>query len=112
MHLDQSERANDLLEGALAVVDTMPRLGTEGYRILDVEVYALQDRPEMALGALREAIDQGWRLFAWLYLDHDPNLDSLRDEPEFQSLRQIIRDDMAAQFLRAEQLRASGDLKL
>ncbi|MDH3778414.1 MAG: hypothetical protein OES59_06295, partial [Gammaproteobacteria bacterium] len=112
MHLDQSERANDLLEGALAVVDTMPRLGTEGYRILDVEIYALQDRPEMALGALREAIDQGWRLFAWLYLDHDPNLDSIRGDPEFQRLRQIIRDDMAAQFLRAEQLRASGDLKL
>ena len=112
MHLDQPERANDLLEGALAVIETMPRLGTEGYRILDVEVYALQGRPEMALAALREAIDQGWRVFSWLYLDHDPNLDSLRDEPEFQRLRQIVRDDMAAQALRAEQLRASGDLKL
>lgn len=112
MHLDQPERANDLLEGALAVVETIPRLGTEGYRILDVEVYALQGRPEMALAALRDAIDQGWRVFSWFYLDHDPNLDSIRGEPEFQRLRQIIRDDMAAQALRAEQLRASGDLKL
>ena len=112
MHLGQSERANDLLDGALAAIETMPRLGTEGYWILDVQVYALQGRSDMALAALREAIDQGWRVLSWFYLDYDPNLASIRSEPEFQRLRQRIHDDLAAQAIRAEQLRASGDLKL
>lgn len=112
MHLGQRDRANDLLDGALAAIETMSRLGTEGYWILDVEVYALQGRSEKALAALHEAIDQGWRVLTWFYLDHDPNLASIRNEPEFQRLRQRIHDDLAAQAMRAEQLRASGDLRL
>jgi tetratricopeptide (TPR) repeat protein len=112
MYLDESERANDLLEGALAVIETMPRLGTEGFWILDVEIYALQGRPEIALAALREAIDEGWRALTWVNLDYNPNLDSIRGKPEFHRLRERIRDDMAVQALRAAQLRASGDLKL
>ena len=111
-HLDQHERAADLLEGALAVLASLPRLGTDGYWIADVQAYALQDRPERALAALRQAIDEGWRNFSWYFLDHNPNLDSIRDEPEFQRLRQLIREDMAAQAIRAEELRASGDLRL
>ncbi len=112
IHLGQSERANDLLHGALAAIEAMPRLGTEGYWILDVQVYALQGRSDMALAALREAIDQDWKVLTWFYLDYDPNLASIRNEPEFQRLRQRIHDDLAAQAVRAEQLRASGDLKL
>lgn len=112
MHLDQSDRANDLMEGALAIVETVPRLGTEGYWITDAEIYALQDRPEMALAALREAIDQGWRALSWFSLDHNPNLDSIRGEAEFERLRKLIVDDMAEQALRANELRASGDLSL
>jgi tetratricopeptide (TPR) repeat protein len=112
MHLDQTERANDLLEGALAVIETIPRLGTEGYWVLDAQVYALQGRSDMALAALREATEQGWRVLTWFYLDHDPNLELLRAEPEFQRLRQLIHDDLEAQASRTEQLRASGDLRL
>ena len=112
MYLDQHERAGDLLEGALAVLEGLPRLGTDGYWIADVQIYALQGRPEMALAALREAIDEGWRNFSWYYLDHSPNLESIRGDAEFQRLRQLIREDMAAQAIRAEELRASGDLAL
>ena len=111
-YLDQHDRAADLLEGALAVVVDLPRLGTDGYWITDVQAYALQDRPEKALVALREAVDEGWRNFSWYYLDHSPNLDSIRDDPEFQRLRQLIREDLTAQAIRAEELRASGDLRL
>jgi hypothetical protein len=51
-------------------------------------------------------------VLTWFYLDHDPNLELLRAEPEFQRLRQLIHDDLEAQASRTEQLRASGDLKL
>lgn len=110
-HLDQPERAGDLLQGALAAIEALPRLGTEGFWIADVQAYALLGHPDKALAALRDAIEQRWRTLSWLFLDHDPNLDSIRGEAEFQRLRQLITDDMATQALRAEQLRASGDLK-
>jgi TolB-like protein/Tfp pilus assembly protein PilF len=111
-HLDQTERAGDLLRGAHAAMKTLPRLGTEGFWISDVQAYALQGREDKALAALREAIDEGWRTLAWFYLDLDPNLESIRGAAEFERLRASIEVDMAAQALRAEQLRASGDLKL
>lgn len=110
--LEEPERANDLLDGALAVIETVPRLGTEGYWIADVQIYALQGKPEKAISALREAVDQGWRTLSWFYLDYDPNLGLIRGQPEFKRLRNIIDDDMAAQAMHAEQLRASGDLDL
>jgi TolB-like protein/Tfp pilus assembly protein PilF len=111
-HLDQPERASDLLQGALTATETLPRLGTDGFWIADVQAYALQGHSDKALAALREAIDQGWRVLAWFYLDHDPNLESIRGHAEFQRQRARITADMAAQAKRAEQLRASGDLKL
>jgi len=111
-YLNQHDRAADLLDGALVALEDLPRLGTTGYWITDVQAYALQDEPEMALSALREAVDQGWRNFSWYYLDHSPNLESIRGDPEFQRLRQLIREDMAVQAIRAQELRASGDLRL
>ncbi len=110
LHLDERERANDLLEGGLKVIETMPRLGTDGYWITDVRIYALQQRPQKALAALRQAIDEGWRVLVWYYLEHDPSLDSIRDEPEFQRLYAELRADLAAQAERVEDLKASGEL--
>ena len=110
LHLGERERANDLLEGGLKIIETVPRLGTDGYWITDVRIYALQQRPQKALAALRQAIDEGWRVLVWYYLEHDPNLDSIRDEPEFQRLYAELRADLAAQAERVEDLRASGEL--
>jgi tetratricopeptide (TPR) repeat protein len=111
-YLGQHERAADLLDGALVALEEFPRLGTTGYWIADVQAYALQDKTEMAISALRDAVDEGWRIFSWYYLDHSPNLESIRGDPEFQRLRRRIREDMAVQAIRAEELRASGDLRL
>ncbi len=110
IRLDEKERANDLLEGSLRIIETLPRLGTNGYDIADVRIYALQQRPQRALDALRQAIDEGWRLFSWLYLEYDPNLESIRDKPEFQRLYGAVRADLAAQAQRVQELKASGEL--
>ncbi len=110
MHLDRHERANDLLEGSLEVIEILPRLGTDGYFITDVQIFALQNRQDRALAALRQAIEEGWRFLAWYLLDRDPNLDSIRGTAEFERLRQIIRDDLAVQARRVRDLKDSGEL--
>ncbi len=97
MRLGEQERAERLLEKCLEFIQTIPRLGEGGFWIADTIIYALRGETDEALTALREAIDEGWRACWWYYLDHDPNLDSIRDEPEFQSMRAEIKADMAAQ---------------
>jgi len=109
-HLGEEERAKDLLEGSLEVIQTVPRLGTHGYYITDVRIFALQQQKQRALDALRQAIDEGWRIFTWLYLEHDPNLDPIRGEAEFQRLYAELKTDLAAQAQRVQDLKASGDI--
>ncbi len=75
-----------------------------------VQIYALLGETENALRALRQALDQGWRAFWWYWLGHDPKLDSIRDEPEFQAIVREIKADMTAQLLRVRAMEASGEL--
>ncbi|MDH3415648.1 MAG: tetratricopeptide repeat protein [Gammaproteobacteria bacterium] len=110
MHLGEQERADDLLEGSLQVIKNLPRLGINGYYITDVRIFALQQRRQLALDALRQAIDEGWRVFSWLYLEYDPNLESIRGEPGFELLQAELKEDLAAQAERVRDLRASGEL--
>lgn len=111
IHLGEQERADDLLKGSLDVIKTLPRLGTHGFWITDVRIHALQRRPKQALMALRQAIDAGWRNFSWLRLQHDPSLDSIRAEPEFQRMQARLQADLAAQAKRVADLKASGELR-
>ncbi|MGH8193661.1 MAG: tetratricopeptide repeat protein [Woeseiaceae bacterium] len=104
------DRADDLLEKSLVVIEELPRLGTDGYWISDARIYALQGRSERALDALRLATEEGWRILTWYFLDRDPNLASLRSEPGFDEIRDIIHADLAAQAEHVRELRASGEL--
>ena len=113
--LGQSARAKLLLNRSLAYAEstTMPRL--HRYAIAygipqQVQIYALQGKTEKALEALRQAVDYGWRGLWWYWLEHDPNLDSIRDEPEFQAMVVEIKADMAAQLARVRAMEASGEL--
>ncbi len=110
IHLGEQDRADDLLERSLQVIETLPRLGTDGYWISDVRIFALQQRPERALEALREAIDDGWGFLSWFYLEQDPNLELIRGEPAFQQMYAEVQADLAAQAKRVQDLRASGEL--
>jgi tetratricopeptide (TPR) repeat protein len=110
IHLGEQERADDLLKHSLEVIETLPRLGTDGYWINDVRIYALQQRPKRALEALRDAIDEGWSFLSWFYLEQDPDLDLIRGEPAFQEMYAELQADLLAQARRVQDLRASGEL--
>ena len=107
----EQERAELLLDRSLTFIQTIPRLGFwSGHWISDVRIYALQGKTEKALAGLRQAIDEGWRIYWWFYLEHDPVLDSVRDEPEFQAMLEEIKADMADQLERVRAMEVSGDL--
>ena len=78
----------------------------------DARIHAIRKRPEMALEALRMAIEGGWRLHTWYYLDMDPNLESIRDTPEFARLSTFVKSDLEKQAERVEELKSSGELAL
>ncbi len=108
--LGEDRRATDILDGALAVIQTKPRLGTNGFWVSDARAYAIQKRPEMALDALRTAVEAGWRFHTWYYLDLDPNLESIRGTPEFARLNALVKADLERQAARVKELKASGEL--
>lgn len=87
--LGEDQRAERLLEKALRVVRTLPRIGLAGHGIRDVQILALQGNTFDALAALRAAIDEGFRgtvaSNSWP-LAADPYLGSLRGEREFQAM--------------------------
>jgi hypothetical protein len=75
-----------------------------------VQILALQGRKEEALAGLQQAADEGWRSLWWYYLRHDPNLDSIPDEPRFQSIVAQIEADMFAQMQRVIEMEKSGEI--
>ncbi len=104
------ERADQIMDRCLTVIQSMPRLGIEGYGISDALIYAQQGKTKDALAALRQAIDERWRTFWWYYLERDPSLESIRDEPEFQAMVEEIKSDMAEQLARVHEWEAKGKL--
>ena len=108
--LGEQDRADDILQQSLDLIQSMPRLGVGGYWVTDVHIYALQGRPEQALDALQQAIDDGWRLLVWFYLEIDPNVDSLREIPRFTKLYAELKADLAEQAERIRALKESGEI--
>jgi TolB-like protein/cytochrome c-type biogenesis protein CcmH/NrfG len=96
-HTGEGERAKVLLDRSEAHLRTIPRMGTSGYGIADVAIHALRGDTSIALAKLREAEQAGWRA-SWRYArDFDPNLASIRNEPEFKAIFADIERDMARQ---------------
>jgi tetratricopeptide (TPR) repeat protein len=91
------ERARLLLDGAERAISAISRLGTFGYGTSDVEILALRGEYAKALRALREAERAGWR-GGWRYeRTFNPNLASIRGDPEFKAVFADIERDMAQQ---------------
>ena len=91
------DRAAILLDGAARVIRTIPRLGAYGYWLADVQIHALRGQKAEALAALREAERAGWRTLWPYFREFDPNLASIRNEPEFKAVFADIERDMARQ---------------
>jgi tetratricopeptide (TPR) repeat protein len=108
----EGERAYNLLNLALDVVRTLPRIGISGHGIRDVQILALQGRTVEALAAFRDAIDEGFRgtVFAngWP-LALDPYLGSLRGQPAFEAMVSELEEDIARMQQNVAQAEQSGD---
>jgi tetratricopeptide (TPR) repeat protein len=107
----EQEHADLLLDRSFQHIQTLPRLGGWGYFIADVRIYALQGEKQKALAALRQAIDEGWRVSWWHFLKHDLSLESLHGEPEFQAMVAEIEADMAQQLARVREMERNGELE-
>jgi TolB-like protein/Tfp pilus assembly protein PilF len=108
----EQEQADLLLNRSFQLIQTLPRLGRLGYWIADVRIYALRGDKQKALSALRQAIDEGWRVPWRHFLEHDSALESLHDEPEYQAMVAEIEADMAAQLERVREMERNGELTL
>ena len=97
IHLGEDRQARSLLDRSEAYLRTIPRLGPRGYGISDVAIHALRGERTLALAALSEAQRAGWRRYWRYYRDFDPNLASIRNEPEFKAVFADIERDMAKQ---------------
>jgi len=99
------ERAMLLLDKSMTFIESgkVVRLGFDGFGVADVQIHALRGDEAKALAALRQAIDEDWRGFWWFYLKDNPNLESLRDNADFQVMVQEVELFMTDQRSRLEQ---------
>jgi tetratricopeptide (TPR) repeat protein len=110
METGETEQASELLDAALGFVRTDPSPLPGGHDIAEVRIHAIRGNTSEALAALDTAIAQGWRANWWFHLEHDSSLDALRSEPEFLTLVETVRSDMATQLAQVRALSAAGDL--
>jgi tetratricopeptide (TPR) repeat protein len=106
----EQARASYLMEASLEVINGLSRLGEEGYRVADFVIYTLQGKKGLALSALRDAVDQGWRNQWWLVASHDPSLESIRSEKEFKKIIDRLRAEMRTQLESVRQMDTNGVL--
>jgi len=109
---NQPRQARELLDKAQPVVARLPRLGRAGYGIKDVHILTMQGRPNAAMEALIEAVDEGFvssQSFDVWSFDEDPIIEPLRRDPRFPALEQRIQERVEVMRHNVEQARSSGD---
>lgn len=82
----------------------------ETRNIAEVRVLALQGNETEVLAALQRAIDEGWR-YLWWMAETNPTLSSISDSPEFRTMMEEVRADMAEQLERAREMERNGELQ-
>ncbi len=111
LHVGKKAKAESLLS---LVESELPHWSTVvfwGYGIADAELHALRGEKEKALAALREGVVKGTRFMWRLQLLYNPNLESIRDTPEFAAIIAEIEADMAEQLARVREMERNGELE-
>jgi tetratricopeptide (TPR) repeat protein len=108
----EEAKAESLLSAAESEIPHWPQKAAWGwgYGFANVDLHALRGEKGKALAALREGAANGTRFMWRLQLLYNPNLDSIRDTPEFASIIAEIEADMAEQLARVRELQRSGEL--
>ncbi len=108
LRADEKEHAWQLLANVEAFIADVPRQGDFGHMITDARLHTLRGDTDLALQALRNAVDENWRSHWRYYLDVDTVFEPLRSLPEFDSIYREISADMASQL---ERVRAKETLE-
>ena len=93
------EQATALLRATVEVYTAQYTLGSANYPlgIAVVDALALLGRDDEALARFRELVDDGWRM-SWRFRTQlNRNLDSIRDNPAFQSITAEVAADIERQ---------------
>ncbi|MCH8891520.1 MAG: hypothetical protein IH827_10670 [Myxococcales bacterium] len=109
----EEAKAESLLSAAESEIPHWPQTAAWGlgYGFANVDLHALRGEKEKALAALREGAANGTRYMWRLQLLYNPNLESIRDTPEFAAIVAEIEADMAEQLARVREMERNGELE-
>jgi len=109
-----NERSTELLNAALPVVQSLPRLGIFGQGVRDAQIYALLGQGEDAFAALDAAIVAGYRSSVitdqWT-LQYDPYFESIREDERFVAILDRLDTLNGVMYERVLEAERSGNWK-
>ena len=109
----EEEQARGLLRAVIDFADQPYALtgSVNSWRVsAKARALALLGEKQAALAELRKQIDAGWRVMWRWQIGHSPNLDSLRDEPAFREMVELLEDDMRRQLQEVRAMEARGEI--
>jgi len=112
MEAGESERAEKLLNHGLDVLDKRRSetfVRESAALELEQQIYAALENREETLAAVRTAIVER-RNYSGTWMYAFPMFDFLRDDPEFQELMDILRENLARQYARIQEMERNGEL--
>ncbi len=109
----EKAKAEALLSAAESEIPQWPQALAWGWGsgFANVDLHALRGEKQQALAALRKGAANGTRYMWRLRLLYNPNLESIRDTPEFAAIIAEIEADMAEQLARVREMERNGELE-
>jgi TolB-like protein/Tfp pilus assembly protein PilF len=107
--LGEPARAKRLADAGVAAWERTPGQRMPQDHVCRARLLAAAGRRDAALAEFERAVGLGFRGFidwGFVSIEHDPTLDSLRDDPRFEAQMKRIRDDLARQRVAAQAWRS------